>query len=851
MNVPFPRNPYFTGREEVLAKLRAVLLEGKKASLTQVISGLGGIGKTQTALEYAYRHQDDYRYIFWIKADTHELLTSDFVAMASLLNLPVKDDKDQNLAVAAVKTWLQNNTGWLLIFDNADNLETAYKFLPQSSQGHSILTTRILASGSEIQNVELETMTHQEGITFLLRQAKLLALDTALDSASEDHKNKAGEIVDMLGALPLALAQAGAYIERRRCGLAGYIERYQLRRSKLLSEPGGLVSGQNPVATTWSLSFEKIAESDPTAANLLCLCAFLHPDAIPEEIMYLDTEKPGSDFKPIAEDVFALDDAIEELFKYSLIRRNQDEKTLTIHRLVQVILKDSMNEQTQRHWAEYTVQLLNQALPEIKFEMWPRCQRLLTHIQTCAKLIAQWTIITPEAAHLLTETGHYLTERGQYLDAASLLTQAMKIHEQSENPVDLDIALTSNYLAELYREQGKYKEAEPLYLRALALREQTLNDEHPDIATSLNNLAGLYESQGKYREAEPLYERALGLRERVLGAEHPDVATSLNDLAGLYESQGKYREVEPLYERALGLRERVLGAEHPNVATSLNNLAGLYQAQGKYQEAELLYKRALGLNERVLGGEHPNVATSLANLAGLYESQGRYQEAEPLYERALGLRERVLGAEHPDVANSLNNLAELYGAQKKYQEAEPLFEQALRLCERVLGAEHPNVATCLNNLAEMYREQGKYEEAEPLYERALRLRERVLGAEHPNVAMNLSGLAALYQLQGRFIAAKQLYLRARKIQEKVLGSKHPDLAKTLVNLAALYNVQRNFTQAEPLILQALSIFEQTIGPEHPDTIQTLKSYVNLLINAKRSRKAAEIQARIDAIEGKL
>ena len=321
--------------------------------------------------------------------------------------------------------------------------------------------------------------------------------------------------------------------------------------------------------------------------------------------------------------------------------------------------------------------------------------------------------------------------------------------------------------------------------------------------------------------------------------------------ARLYYNQGQYAEAEPLMKQVLEINEYVRGPEHSETIISINNLARLYQVLGRYKETEPLLERVLFTQERVLDVGHPDVANSRSNLARLYQVLGKYSQAEPFFERALSSQEQILGAEHPDLANSLNNLAGLYQAQGKYQEAEALFERVLSLQEQILGAEHPDVASSLNNLAGLYQAQGKYQEAEALFERVLSLQEQILGAEHPDVASSLNNLAGLYQAQGRFIVAKPLYLRARTIQERAFGPKHPDLARTLGNLAALYNSQRNFTQAEPLILQAISIFEQALGPEHSNTIQTLRSYLSLLLNARRSRKAAEVQARIDAVAKKM
>ncbi len=403
----------------------------------------------------------------------------------------------------------------------------------------------------------------------MLRRARLIELDTPPTAVPEADLHKAREISKMLGDLPLALAQAGAYIEKTRCGLMGYIERYQVRRTKLLQDDSGLTADHpEPIATTWSLSFDKL---EPIAADLLRLCAFLHPDAIPEEFITEGAVELGPALQSIGENIFALDDAIVELLRYSLVRRNQDEKTLTVHRLVQAVLRDGMQEETQRQWAERAVRAINRVFPEFSFAVQEQCKRYVSHVQTCSEWITQWQMIFPEAAQLLGKAGHYLCERAQYKEAELLLDQALQLYERMGETQLLNVAHILNLQAELYRHQSKYTQALPLYKRALTIREQLLDPMHPDVATSLNNLARPYHHQAKYQEAEQLYLRALKIREQALEAKHADLAHSLNDLAVLYRTLGKYEQAKELCQRALDIRERVLGPDHPDTANSLNN----------------------------------------------------------------------------------------------------------------------------------------------------------------------------------------------------------------------------------------------------------------------------------------
>ncbi len=307
--VPYPRNPVFTGREQILTQLAETLQTGEATALSQpqAISGLGGIGKTQIAVEYAHRHRQDYKAVLWTRADTREALISGYVEIAGTLNLPQKDQQDQTIIVDAVLQWLKTQTSWLLILDNADDLGIVREFLPSPLAGHILLTTRAQSAGRLAKRIEVRTMDTDAGALLLLRRADLIAPDASLETASPSDVALARAITHELGGLPLALDQAGAYIEEIPCSLSEYQALYRTHKTKLLNERRGLISDHpEPVTTTWSLSFQKVEQQNAAAADLLRFCAYLAPDAIPEEIIVTGAEHLGPLLQPLGDDLLDL-----------------------------------------------------------------------------------------------------------------------------------------------------------------------------------------------------------------------------------------------------------------------------------------------------------------------------------------------------------------------------------------------------------------------------------------------------------------------------------------------------------------------------------------------------------------
>ncbi|HLJ33947.1 MAG TPA: helix-turn-helix transcriptional regulator, partial [Ktedonobacteraceae bacterium] len=327
-NIPYRRSPFFVGRENIFSRLRAALKAGNMTALVQgqALCGLGGIGKTQTAVEYAYRCCGNYSAVLWAQADSRLLLLAEFVRLAAVLNLPEQTEQDTYSIVQAVKCWLQQQTGWLLIFDGVEDVEVAHDFLPAVFQGHVILTTRIQSTGMVAQRIEIEQMMPEEGMLFLLRRIKLITTTASLAAAMETDRKAAGELTHLLGGLPLALDQAAAYIEETACGIAGYISRYHTCRTKLLAlrgnvSPSDTQDHPESIVTTLSLSFNKIRQTNNAALELLSLCAFLHPEAIPEEIFLDGAAELGPILQPAVADLLSLDGVVSDLRKFSLVHR--------------------------------------------------------------------------------------------------------------------------------------------------------------------------------------------------------------------------------------------------------------------------------------------------------------------------------------------------------------------------------------------------------------------------------------------------------------------------------------------------------------------------------------------------
>ncbi|MBA2396978.1 MAG: helix-turn-helix transcriptional regulator [Ktedonobacteraceae bacterium] len=692
--LPFPRNSFFVGREKVINQIHDFITHDHKDITSRYcsLSGLGGIGKTQTAIEYAYRFANNYTAVFWINAETYNNIISSMVTIATQLNLPEKQEQDQEKVTAAVAHWLINHRDWLLIFDNIEDPALVKRFLPPARSGSFLYTSRRQSIGLDARTLNLEPMTLEEGMRFLLRRSQILEQEASLDQLSPREKLLAQEIVTAIDGLPLALDQAAAYIEATRCSMADYLHLFQTSQVRLLDERDIYADHPMSVTKTFLLAFEQLKRRNSAAVELLIVCAFLAPDQIPEDLLVKNTHMLGPTLQSAIADPFLFNTAMKEILSYSLLQRHSQTSTFTIHRLVQTILRMTMDEDAQRQWATQVVCMVNTVFPDFEEELshYAQAQLYLSHAINCASLIQTYNIISLEAGRLLSQTGSHLIDMAHYTQAETILEQAYILHAQLQGPEHPEVAFNLNDRAEIKRLQGKYTQAETLYKQALTILENTLGFEHVRVASTLNNLGLLYYYQHKYEQAEPFYHHALAIYKIVRGEDDTHVAMSLNNLALLYTRQSKYAQAETLYQQTLTIVEKNLGPDHRRTATSLNNLAKLYYLQDKYEQAEQLYLRVLTIHKAIDGEDDLQVSLTLNNLALLYTRQHKYTQAESLFQRALQMRLQLLGPEHPRTAQSLSDLASLFLEQKQYAQALPLFQQALSIQEKVLEIDHPD-----------------------------------------------------------------------------------------------------------------------------------------------------------------
>ncbi|MBU1626490.1 protein kinase, partial [bacterium] len=364
-NVPFYRNINFTGREEILDNIRKELISGEAGSNILVIIGLGGVGKTQIALEYSIRQSKNYSIVWWIRAEEPSTIASEFASLAQKLDLPVKY-LEQSKIVENVKLWLQENGGWLLVFDNADKSEDINEFIPKSISGHVLITSRNPKWGGLAKKIAITKWKPEESLDFIFKRTK------------DDDEVSAIELANKLGNLPLALEQAAAYIEGSGRSLSEYLNMFNKYQQRLLSR-GKPLNYPKTVATTWEMSFQKLRKEFPESIELLNLISFFAPDDIPLKIISEKAEHLPESLATVVSDPIEFDDAISAIRSYSLINRTGD--LISVHRLVQAAARDRMKDEERKKWIGIAVRILNDSFSydEDDVGSWDVCKSLVSH----------------------------------------------------------------------------------------------------------------------------------------------------------------------------------------------------------------------------------------------------------------------------------------------------------------------------------------------------------------------------------------------------------------------------------------------------------------------------------------
>ncbi len=722
--MPYPRNGDFTGRSKELETLEKAIFSDVPAANGQAISGLGGIGKTQTAIEFAYRHRHRFRAVFWVRADTVTELENEYREIASLLGLkpwePTESDQgepaESDHLVKGVKGWLASNPGWLLIFDNADTLEILKTFLPSTTaQGSLLFTTRAHYLGSlGIKTpVELGDFSPEEALAFLLKRT-----GQAHGSSQIDHA-AAKILVGELSYFPLALEQAAAYMLVHEESIADYLAAYRCLPLNILEEHAP-EAGNYPatVRTTWKRSFDALEKVSPASVKVLEFAAFLAPDSIPYELF---PRVPDQWLEPLSSVLarpggpdHAFNAVLTPLMRYSLIRRDPSRRTFSAHRLVQMVMREQMGAELRAEICQCLLNALDRALigdPE-DAQAWPRMSPFVEHVTMLLAHFAQ-AQIAPSAklSSIASQTGKLLLSQARFAEAEPMLRRAVATEEALFGALHTKVAGALNDLADLLHSTNRSSEAERLCRRALAIDEALLGLEHADVARDLSNLATVLSATNRLPEAEDLYKRALAIDENALGPNDPKVAEDLNDLAVLLRESERFAEAEPLYRRSLLIDEGHFGTSDPKVAIRLSNLAEVLKATDRFSEAEPMIRRALSIVVATFGPEHPKVALMLNNLGGLLSRTKRFEEAEEHFRRGLAIDEERFGLEHPHIARDLNNLSVVLVATNRLLEAEPLHKRACLIFLRSRGANHPRSLKIVGNyrrlLLKIYVNPGK------------------------------------------------------------------------------------------------------------------------------------------------
>ncbi|NUP52933.1 MAG: tetratricopeptide repeat protein [Catenulispora sp.] len=615
-----PRPQHLVGREDLLAQVAAAFTTSSVPQV-QVLCGLGGVGKTSVAVEYAYQYADSYGIVWQFNAEHAESLDGQIGELAAHLGL--LDTPGAGDVAGSLRSYLINaDRPWLLVLDNVVDAEVVQRLIPAAGPGHVLVTS---------QRTTWTGHARVRDVPILNRD---VAIDYVLSSAHGGDADAAGRLVDALGGLPLAVDQAAAYLRVTGRPIQFYLDKL----SALLKRPGR----GKAVTETWNAAIGQLG-TDSAALSLLRVLACCAPDAIPVRLLFPDNAPVPKNVRPavakrlaaLVVDEFTVDEALIALREFSLITSPTDDDTVSIHRLVQAATLEALNEGERAEWRQATSRLIERATPKAPElpSTWPILAVLLAHIE----------LVVP-------------FEHACYLAAADGIGY-----------------------------KGNAHAALAMARRSHRARELVYGPDSEEALDARHRVAAWTGETGNATAARDQIVDLLLIEERILGPEHPSTLTTRHDLAywtGRVENADSARDQ---FTELLSIYERVLGPEHPNTLTTRRNLAHWTDKAGDAAGARDQFAALLPICDRVLGPEHPHTLATRHKLAGCVGNAGDAAGARDLYAALLPIQQRVIGPEHPDALTTRYNFAHWTGMAGDAAGARDQFAALLPICERVLG----------------------------------------------------------------------------------------------------------------------------------------------------------------------
>ncbi|MQY07234.1 tetratricopeptide repeat protein [Actinomadura macrotermitis] len=813
-----------------------VLTQPEPQALTQVLAGMGGVGKTQLAAAHARRAcQQGVGVVLWVNAATRDNIVSAYTATAQRLGLPLADHDDPEHAAEQFLIWAETiDQRWLVVLDDVQlprDLNGLWPPTTASETGRQVLVTTRLReaalAGADRRTVNIGTFTPAEARSYLAAKLGDHALASELDALAEE-----------LGFLPLALAQATAYINNADITCATYRRRIA---SRLLAHavPGEdyLPDGHQRVVTaTWELSVEHADQAAPTglARPVLELISVLDSAGIPQAALtcppaldYLTTRLlvPASDTTSPQVDADMVDDALRNLHRHSLIDHDRaaDQREVRVHQLVQRATRENLTLQPQLDPDTFTD--LAHAAAGALLEIWPQIERdqigqILRANTTALQHATGAALYSSDAHTLLFRAAASLGETGQ---VAAAITASANLHIaclRHFGPDHPDTLAARNRLASWRGEAGDAAGAAAAFEELLTDQLRVLGPDHPDTLATRNNLATWRGRAGDAAGAAAAFEELLTNVLRMLGPDHPDTLATRNNLASWRGEAGDAAGAATALEELLTDRIRVLGPDHPDTLATRNNLASWRGEAGDAAGAATALEELLTDQLRVLGPDHPDTLATRNNLATWRGRAGDAAGAATALEELLTDLLRVLGPDHPNTLATRNNLASSRGEAGDVAGAAAAFEELLTNVLRMLGPDHPNTLATRNNLATWRGRAGDAVGAATALEELLTDRIRVLGPDHPDTLATRNNLASWRGRAGDAAGAATALEELLTDRIRVLGPDHPDTLATRNNLASWRGRAGDAAGAATALEELLTDLLRVLGPDHPNTLAT-------------------------------